>query len=237
MGNPLHDPQWTFPTFPGKIIAIGLNYGLHADESGVDAPRQPLVFAKFPSSLTGPFDPIEIDADLTTRVDWEVELGVIVGRRMRNVSESAALDHVFGYTVANDVSARDVQFGDGQWTRGKSLDTFCPLGPVIVTADELGDPTDLPLRLRVNGETFQDDSTSNMIASVAELLSYCSRSFTLEPGDLLLTGTPSGCGEFMQPPRYLMPGDVVEAEVVGIGSLRNPVISTASTDAITKGPR
>jgi 5-carboxymethyl-2-hydroxymuconate isomerase len=130
---------------------------------------------------------------------------------------------VFGYTVANDVSARDVQFGDGQWVRGKSLDTFCPLGPVVVTADEIEDPQSLGLRTRVNGELVQDSSTSEMVFGVAELVSYCSHSFTLEPGDVILTGTPWGCGEFMDPPRSLSPGDVVEVEVDGIGTLRNPV--------------
>jgi 2-keto-4-pentenoate hydratase/2-oxohepta-3-ene-1,7-dioic acid hydratase in catechol pathway len=130
---------------------------------------------------------------------------------------------VFGYTVANDVSARDVQFGDGQWVRGKSLDTFCPLGPVVVTADEIEDPQSLGLRTRVNGELVQDSSTSEMVFGVAELVSYCSHSFTLEPGDVILTGTPWGCGEFMDPPRSLAPGDVVEVEVDGIGTLRNPV--------------
>jgi 5-carboxymethyl-2-hydroxymuconate isomerase len=144
---------------------------------------------------------------------------------MRRVKPADALDHVFGYTVANDVSARDVQFADGQWVRGKSLDTFCPLGPVVVTPDEIGDPQKLALRTRVNGETVQDSSTAEMIFSVAELLAFCSLSFTLERGDVLLTGTPWGCGEFMNPRRSLRPGDIVETEVEGIGVLRNPVVA------------
>jgi len=181
------------------------------------------VFGKFPSSVTGPSDPIVINFAVASRVDWEVELAVVIGRRARDISVERALDYVFGYTVANDVSARDVQFSDGQWTRGKSFDSFCPLGPVIVTADELGSPDHLRLTTRVNGETMQDDTTRNMIFGVAELLSFCSRSFTLEPGDLVLTGTPSGCGEFMDPPRSLAPGDVVESSIDGIGTLRNPV--------------
>jgi 2-keto-4-pentenoate hydratase/2-oxohepta-3-ene-1,7-dioic acid hydratase in catechol pathway len=215
------------PIRPGKVVAIGLNYRDHAREAGIDIPPQPLVFAKFPSSVIGPEEPIVIDPSLTERVDWEVELGVVIGARMRNVDVDEALDHVFGYTAANDVSARDVQFGDGQWVRGKSFDTFCPLGPVVVTRDEIPDPQSLALRTRVNGETVQDSSTSEMIFGVAELLAFCSRSFTLEPGDVVLTGTPWGCGEFMEPRRSLQPGDVVEVEVESIGVLRNPVTAAS----------
>ena len=213
------------PLRPGKIVAIGLNYLDHVRETGMEAPERPLVFTKFPSSVIGPGEAIEIDPALTQRVDWEVELAVVVGRRARRLDPATALDCVFGYTVANDVSARDVQFSDGQWVRGKSLDTFCPLGPVVVTGDELGDPQRLRLRTIVNGETVQDSSTAEMIFGVAELLAFCSASFTLEPGDVLLTGTPWGCGEFMDPKRSLQPGDVVETEVEGIGRLRNPVVA------------
>ena len=211
------------PMRPGKIVAIGLNYLDHIRESNLPRPAQPLVFAKFPSSVTGPNDPIVVDSALTTQVDWEVELGVIVGRRMRDVGVDAALDYVFGYTVCNDVSARDVQFSESQWTRGKSFDTFCPLGPVVVTADEIPDPQALALGTRVNGEVMQDSSTAEMLFGVAELLAFCSRNFTLEPGDLLLTGTPWGCGYFMDPQRALHAGDVVECEVERIGVLRNAV--------------
>jgi 2-keto-4-pentenoate hydratase/2-oxohepta-3-ene-1,7-dioic acid hydratase in catechol pathway len=211
------------PLRPGKIVAIGLNYLDHIRESKLSQPKQPLVFAKFPSSVTGPNDPIVVDVELTTQVDWEVELGVIVGKRMRNVAVGAALDYVFGYTVGNDVSARDVQFSESQWTRGKSFDTFCPIGPVVVTPDEIPDPQALALRTRVNGEVMQDSSTAEMLFGVAELLAFCSRSFTLEPGDLLLTGTPWGCGYFMDPPRALEIGDLVECEVERIGALRNAV--------------
>jgi 2-keto-4-pentenoate hydratase/2-oxohepta-3-ene-1,7-dioic acid hydratase in catechol pathway len=211
------------PLQPGKIVAIGLNYRDHIRESKLPHPEQPLVFAKFPSSVTGPNDPIVVDVELTTQVDWEVELGVIVGHRMRNVAVGVALDYVFGYTVGNDVSARDVQFSESQWTRGKSFDTFCPIGPVVVTPDEIPDPQLLGLRTRVNGELMQDSSTAEMLFGVADLLAFCSRNFTLEPGDLLLTGTPWGCGYFMDPPRTLEIGDVVECEVERIGVLRNPV--------------
>ena len=215
------------PLQPGKIVAIGLNYLDHIRESKLPQPEQPLVFAKFPSSVIGPNDEIVVDAGLTTQVDWEVELGVIVGRRMRNVAVDTALDYVFGYTVGNDVSARDVQFSESQWTRGKSFDTFCPIGPVVVTPDEIPDPQALALRTRVNGELMQDSSTAAMLFGVAELLAFCSRNFTLEPGDLVLTGTPWGCGYFMDPRRSLVSGDVVECEVEHIGMLRNTVVAAA----------
>lgn len=217
------DPKLRAPIRPGKIVAIGLNYRDHVRETGMEEPKSPLVFAKFPSAIIGPGDAIHIDPTLTERVDWEVELGVVIGSRLSRAGEDEAMKAVFGYTVANDVSARDVQFADGQWTRGKSMDTFCPVGPVIVTADEIDDPQNLRLETRVNGEKVQDSSTSEMIFGVARLLSYCSQSFTLEPGDLVLTGTPWGCGEFMDPPRSLAPGDVVEVEIPEIGILRNPV--------------
>jgi 2-keto-4-pentenoate hydratase/2-oxohepta-3-ene-1,7-dioic acid hydratase in catechol pathway len=221
---PLGDAaRLTVPLRPRKIVAIGLNYLDHVRESGVEAPKQPIVFTKFTTSLIGDGDTVEIDRSVTERVDWEVELAVVVGRTMRRVPVDAALDHVFGYTVANDLSARDVQFGDGQWVRGKSLDGFCPLGPVIVTADEVPDPQALHLRTRVNGEVVQDAPTSEMVFGVAELLSFCSHSFTLEPGDVLLSGTPWGCGEFMDPKRSLQDGDEIEVEVDGIGALSNPV--------------
>jgi 2-keto-4-pentenoate hydratase/2-oxohepta-3-ene-1,7-dioic acid hydratase in catechol pathway len=213
------------PLAPGKVVAIGLNYLDHIRETGMDAPDRPLVFAKWPSSVIGTGAPIVIDPTLTARVDWEVELAVVIGRRLRRVAAAEAIDGVFGYTVANDVSARDVQFADGQWVRGKSFDTFCPLGPVIVTPDELRDVQDLPLRTRVNGEVVQDSNTSEMVFGVAELLSFCSHSFTLEPGDVLLTGTPWGCGEFMSPPRSRLPGAVVAGGGDGIGVGENPVVA------------
>ena len=216
------------PLRPRKIVAIGLNYLDHIREAGVERPSQPVVFAKFASSVIGPDEPIVIDPSLTTRVDWEVELAVVIGRRLRNAGPEEARAGIFGYTVANDVSARDVQFGDGQWVRGKSFDTFCPIGPVVVTPEEVPDPQQLVLRTRVNGEVVQESSTSEMLFGVVELLEYCSRSFTLEPGDVVLTGTPWGCGEFMDPPRALADGDVVETEIEGIGCLRNPVVAAGA---------
>jgi 2-keto-4-pentenoate hydratase/2-oxohepta-3-ene-1,7-dioic acid hydratase in catechol pathway len=206
---------------PGKVVAIGLNYMDHVRESGMEVPKRPLVFAKFPTAIIGPGDEIRIPRAVTERVDWEVELAVIIGREARQVSVDDALSYVRGYTVANDVSARDLQFSDGQWVRAKSLDTFCPLGPEVV---ELDDPQNVRLITRVNGEVMQDSSTSEMVFGVAELISFCSHSFTLEPGDVLLTGTPWGCGEFMDPKRSLKHGDVVECEIEGIGVLRNPVV-------------
>ncbi len=211
------------PIAPRKVVAIGLNYQDHIDESGQQAPQRPLVFAKFTSSIIGPADAIVIDRAVTDRVDWEVELAVVIGRRMRRVAEADALDHVAAYTVANDVSARDVQFSDGQWVRAKSLDTFCPLGPCLVTPDEFGDPQAKRLWTRVNGETVQDSTTAKMVFNIAQLLAFCSGSFTLDPGDVVLTGTPWGCGEFMSPPRSLQDGDVVTTEVEGIGTIVSPV--------------
>lgn len=220
----------TSPLTPGKIVAIGLNYADHVREANLEAPREPLVFAKFCSSIAGPYDEVILPSS-AERVDWEVELGVVIGRRARAVAPSDALDYVFGYTVANDVSARDVQFGDGQWVRGKSFDTFCPIGPFVVTRDEVSDPQGLVLRTRVNGETVQESSTSEMLFGVRELVAYCSRNFTLDPGDLLLTGTPWGCGEFRYPRRWLATGDLLETEIEGIGVLRNPVRAAVAAEA------
>jgi 2-keto-4-pentenoate hydratase/2-oxohepta-3-ene-1,7-dioic acid hydratase in catechol pathway len=218
------DAPMLAPLRPASIVCIGLNYLDHVRESGQPAPKNPLVFTKLRTTVIGPGEAIKIDPDVTQQVDWEVELAAVIGRRARDVPIEEALDHVFGYTVANDVSARDVQFSDGQWVRGKSLDTFCPLGPFVVTADTLGDPQRLRLSTRVNGATMQDSSTSEMVFKVAELVSFCSRSFTLLPGDVLLTGTPWGCGAFMDPPRFLSDGDVVETEIEGVGVLSNPVV-------------
>jgi 5-carboxymethyl-2-hydroxymuconate isomerase len=208
---------------PSKIIAIGLNYQDHIRETGLPEPNSPLVFAKFLNSLAGPDDEIWWPDGLTVKVDWEAELAAVVGERMRNVSVEDALDGIFGYTAANDVSARDIQFSDEQWVRGKSLDTFCPVGPSVVTADEFGDPQDQAVFCRVNGVVKQESNTSLMIFSTAEIVSFLSHNFTLEPGDLILTGTPWGCGGFADPPEFLSAGDVVEVEVGWVGVLRNPV--------------
>jgi 2-keto-4-pentenoate hydratase/2-oxohepta-3-ene-1,7-dioic acid hydratase in catechol pathway len=208
---------------PSKIACVGLNYHDHCRETGMAAPERPLIFAKFPSSLVGPGAAIEWPDGLTEQVDWEVELAVVIGRRTRHASESEALDAIFGYTAANDVSARDLQFADQQWVRAKSIDSFCPLGPVIVTPDEFGDPQDKRLVTRVNGETMQDSTTAEMIFSVAEVVSFLSHACTLEPGDVILTGTPWGVGGFRDPPVFLKPGDTVEVEVEGVGVLANDV--------------
>ncbi|MBZ0280453.1 MAG: fumarylacetoacetate hydrolase family protein [Anaerolineae bacterium] len=225
---PLEAVQLQVPVRPSKIIAIGRNYAEHAKETGSDLPKAPLIFAKFPSTLIGHGDTISWSESITQQVDWEVELAVVIGKRAKDVSEEDVFKHVFGYTIANDVSARDLQLRtDGQWTRGKSLDTFCPLGPWIVTRDEITDPQNLNLKTTVNGEVRQEDNTKNMIFGVAALVSYCSRMFTLEPGDLLLTGTPSGVGEGMKPSVYLKDGDTVTVSVEGIGELTNPCKATA----------
>ncbi|MGH2808936.1 MAG: fumarylacetoacetate hydrolase family protein [Actinomycetota bacterium] len=209
---------------PGKIVCIGLNYRDHAAESGAEPPERPLVFSKYGTSVIGPGDAIQLPA-FTTEVDYEAELGVVIGVIARGVPVTSALDHVFGYTCVNDVSARDLQFADGQWVRGKSLDTFCPVGPWIVTADEVPDPQVLGVRCEVNGRVLQDSSTSEMIFSVAELVSYISEGITLEPGDLIATGTPAGVGFTRTPPIYLAPGDSVDVSIERIGSLINPVVS------------
>jgi len=206
---------------PGKIIAIGLNYQDHAEESKGKTPEFPLVFAKFPSSLLGHKEVITWDRRVTRKVDFEAELAVVLGREIRNCGERDALDAVFGYTCANDVSARDLQFGDGQWVRGKSLDTFCPLGPWIVTRDEISDPQDLGIRCLVNGRLMQDSRTSRMIFPVSRLISLLSYHFTFFPGDIILSGTPAGVGAFREPSVYLKDGDEVVVEIDGIGRLVN----------------
>jgi 2-keto-4-pentenoate hydratase/2-oxohepta-3-ene-1,7-dioic acid hydratase in catechol pathway len=206
---------------PGKIVAIGRNYREHAAEEGVEPPVAPLVFAKWPSAVIGPGADIRWDPALTGQVDYEAELAVVIGRRARRVSTTDALDHVLGYTCLNDVSARDLQLGDGQWVRGKSLDSFCPMGPAIVTADEIADPQNLAIRCLVNDEVLQEANTSEMYFTVAEIVSHCSQAFTLEPGDVIATGTPSGVGAFRSPPRFLADGDRVVVEIDGIGRLEN----------------
>ena len=208
---------------PGKIVAIGLNYIDHASESKMELPKHPLVFTKFNSSITGPYDPIIFPSSLTEKVDYEVELAVVIGKHAKNVTKDSALDHVFGYTVINDVSARDIQFADSQWVRGKSLDTFCPMGPYIVTADEIPNPQDLKLTCDINGEVLQNASTKDMIFSVADLISILSHSFTLEPGDIISTGTPSGVGFIRKPPVYLKNEDIMITEVQKVGKLINKV--------------
>jgi 2-keto-4-pentenoate hydratase/2-oxohepta-3-ene-1,7-dioic acid hydratase in catechol pathway len=206
---------------PGKVVAIGRNYRDHAAEEGVDPPPAPLIFAKWPSAIVGPGADIRWDPGLTAQVDYEAELAVVIGTTARLVSEADALAHVLGYTCLNDVSARDIQFGDGQWTRGKSLDTFCPMGPALVTADAIPDPQALEIECRVNDEVLQHASTAQMYFGVAAIISHCSMAFTLEPGDVIATGTPGGVGIFRDPPVLLADGDVVTVSIEGIGQLTN----------------
>jgi 2-keto-4-pentenoate hydratase/2-oxohepta-3-ene-1,7-dioic acid hydratase in catechol pathway len=202
-----------------KIVCVGLNYDEHAGESGMELPKAPLLFGKFANALCGDGDPIVLPEGIG-HVDAEAELAVVIGRTAKNVSEDDAFDFVAGYTCANDVSARDQQFNDGQWFRGKGHDTFCPVGPQIV---ELDDPTDIEVVQRLNGEVLQESRTSFLIFKIPHLISYISQGVTLEPGDLILTGTPDGVGVFREPKVTLAPGDVVEVEVEGIGVLRNEV--------------
>jgi 2-keto-4-pentenoate hydratase/2-oxohepta-3-ene-1,7-dioic acid hydratase in catechol pathway len=206
---------------PGKIVAIGRNYRDHTTEEGVEPPPAPLIFAKWPSAVVGHGAEVSWDPALSRQVDYEAELAVVIGRTARAVDVDDALDHVLGYTCLNDVSARDLQFGDGQWVRGKSLDTFCPMGPALVTADEIGDPQDLAISCWVGDERVQEARTSDMFFGVAEIISYCSVSFTLEPGDVIATGTPGGVGVFRHPPRFLGDGDRMTVEIERIGRLEN----------------
>jgi 2-keto-4-pentenoate hydratase/2-oxohepta-3-ene-1,7-dioic acid hydratase in catechol pathway len=206
---------------PRKVVAIGLNYVDHAAEVAMALPAEPLVFAKFPSSIVGPGAHVEWTTDVTDQVDYEAELAVVIGRPARNVVAERALDHVFGYTCLNDVSARDLQFGDGQWVRGKSLDTFCPVGPWVVTADEIPDPSGLRITCTVGGEVLQDATTADLIFSVPELIARLSRAFTLEPGDVIATGTPPGIGFSRDPKRFLRDGEDVVVEIERVGRLVN----------------
>src|SRR6185437_16911978 len=206
---------------PGKIVCVGLNYRDHAEEQGAALPEAPLLFAKFTTSLIGPGDPIVIPP-IVTKCDYEAELGVVLGATVRQVSRENALEAVAGYAVVNDVSARDLQFADGQWTRGKSPDTFCPVGP-LVPRDEVPDPQALGIRAILNGETMQDSTTANMVFGVAEIIEYITRTITLEPGDLIATGTPAGVGAFRKPAVWMKSGDEITIEIDGVGTLTNPV--------------
>lgn len=219
---PLVSVRLECPVASRKIVAVGLNYKDHAIEAGLKIPTAPLCFAKFTSSLSGPFDPIQLPAE-DSQVDFEGELGVIIGRKTRRVGENDAMGHVAGYVVFNDVSARKWQFDDGQWTRGKSCDTFAPNGPFLVTADEIPEPGALRITTRLNGEIMQDSNTNQLIFTIPKLVSYFSHSFTLEPGDLIATGTPAGVGFSRKPPVYLNEGDVVEVEIERVGRISNRV--------------
>ncbi len=216
------------PVEPPAIYAIGLNYRAHAREMKAELPEYPVVFMKSPTSVVDPYEPIVLPRYLhSDQVDYECELAVVIGKRCKNVTAAEALDYVLGYTCGNDVSARDWQkfHGGGQWIKGKSFDTFCPLGPILVTADQIPDPQILPVRTILNGTIMQESFTGDMIHSVAELIAFLSGSTTLLPGTVILTGTPPGVGAAADPPRFLKPGDEVVIEITGIGMLHNPVLA------------
>ena len=229
----MDDVRWHAPIpRPLKnVFCVGRNYAAHVKEGAAalqtdgKLPDIPVFFTKAPTTVNGPFDEVPRHASVTSQVDWEAELGVIIGRAGRNIAATDALSHVFGYTVINDVTARDLQRGHTQWFKGKSLDGSCPMGPVVVTADEFGDPQNKRLSLRVNGVTKQDARTSDMIFTVATIIEWLSKGLTLEPGDIIATGTPEGVGMGRTPQEWLQDGDVVETEVEGIGMMRNVVRS------------
>lgn len=238
--NPLQNAQTNGPTSPSvypvsqvqiapplnnpsKIICVGLNYHDHCRETNTPVPDHPVTFVKYPSAIIGPEQNITWPADTTTKVDYEAELALVIKRTARNVSPDKAYDYIAGYTILNDISARDVQFADGQWVRGKSFDTFCPLGPCLVTPDEVGDPHQLAIRCRLNGQLVQDSNTGELIFKIPELIAFITKTCTLLPGDIISTGTPHGTGAFRQPPIYLKAGDVVEIEIDRLGVLRNYV--------------
>mgnify|MGYP000179740567 FL=1 len=208
-----------------NFFCVGLNYALHAKESGLDAPGEPVLFSKATSALSGPFDPVIIPRG-SEKTDWEVELGVVIGREAHYVSEETALEHVAGYCTVNDVSERAYQIERlGQWIKGKSAPSFAPIGPWLVTADEVPDPQALDVSLALNGETVQSSNTSDMIFSVREIVSYMSQFMKLQPGDIIATGTPAGVGMGMSPQRFLRPGDVMEVTVAGLGSQRQEAVA------------
>ena len=208
---------------PGKIVCVGLNYHDHCREQGIEPPAYPMLIAKFANAISDPGAQL-VRPRATDKLDLECELAVVIGRRASQVAPDRALDHVFGYTILNDVTARDLQREDRQWLRAKSWDGFAPLGPAVVTRDQIGDPGRLALRSWVNGETWQDSTTAEMIWDVPSLIAFVSRSIALEPGDILATGTPAGVGHYHDPPRYLSGGDVMGCEIAGIGILENTIV-------------
>ncbi len=214
LGPPVPDPQ--------KIVCLGLNYRDHAEESGLQPPPAPMFFAKFANSLVGPYDDV-VPPATTQRVDYEAELAVVIGRRGRHIAQDDALNHVAGAMVLNDVSARDLQLANPLWTGGKAIDTFAPCGPSLVLLDEIDDLQDLGVRTRVNGQLVQDGNTAAMIFGVAATIAFLSQIMTLEPGDIVATGTPAGVGQSRTPPLFLQTGDVVETEIDGLGALRNRI--------------
>lgn len=207
---------------PPKLICIGLNYKDHAIESNMDLPTTPVVFTKFSNSIIGPGDTVLLPR-ASTQVDYEAELAIVIGRRCRDVQRFDWTDYVFGFTILNDVSARDIQLSTSQWSLGKSFDTFCPMGPCIVTRDELPDPHELSIRLSIGRETLQDSNTDQLIFKTGDLIQYLSGIMTLEPGDIISTGTPAGVGLGRKPQRWLKPGEIITVGIQGIGSLTNPI--------------
>lgn len=207
---------------PGKIICVGLNYRDHAEESGMKIPESPVIFSKFSACATAANQPIIVPGK-STQTDYEAEMAFVIGRKAKNVSREDAMNYVFGYTNFNDVSARDFQFADGQWVRGKSCDTFAPMGEYVATKDEIADPHNLNIQFRLNGKTLQNSNTNQLIFKIPEIISFLSESITFEPGDVIATGTPPGVGFAQKPPVYLKDGDVAEVEIEGLGVLSNPV--------------
>ena len=222
---PSEDAYWFAPVpRPGKIVCVGLNYRDHAAESGLAVPATPVIFSKFSSCVIAPGEPVVIPRT-SEKVDYEAELAVVIGRHAKHVSADRAYDYVLGYTMFNDVTARDFQFGDGQWQRGKSCDTFAPMGPTIVTTDEIPDPHTLRIKLTVNRTTMQDSNTSQLIFSIPQIIEFITQSTSLEPGDVIATGTPAGVGFARKPPVFLQPGDVMDVDIEKIGGLGNPVVA------------
>jgi 2-keto-4-pentenoate hydratase/2-oxohepta-3-ene-1,7-dioic acid hydratase in catechol pathway len=225
----IHDVRLVAPLRrPGKVLAVGLNYRQHIAELNKPSPDVPMIFAKYSTAVTGPFDPIELNPSVTAEVDYEAELAVMIGLPARNVDATDALDHVLGYCVANDVSARDLQRQEIQISRSKSLDTFCPLGPWITTADEIEHPQALRITTTVNGVIRQDSTTADLLFGISELVAHLSSTTTLEPGDVILTGTPSGVGSAMTPPTYLREGDIVCCEIENLGHIEIHVVMPAA---------
>jgi 2,4-diketo-3-deoxy-L-fuconate hydrolase len=215
---------------PAKVVCVGLNYRDHALEGGLEIPTAPMLFAKFPTSLIGPGDPIRLST-LTEKTDFEAELAVVIGERAKGVPRERAFDVVAGYACFNDVSARDLQRADKQWTRGKSFDTFGPVGPAMVPGSAIGDVQNLSIACRIDGELVQQGNTADMIFGVDEIIEYITQAITLEPGDLIATGTPAGIGAWHDPPRWLRAGDTVTVEIDDVGTLRNPVVAADGEDA------
>jgi 2-keto-4-pentenoate hydratase/2-oxohepta-3-ene-1,7-dioic acid hydratase in catechol pathway len=221
------DAYWFAPVpRPGKIVCVGLNYRDHAEESGLAVPKTPVIFSKFSSCVVAPGEPVVIPTT-SEKVDYEAELAIVVGRHAKHVTADRAYDYVLGYTAFNDVTARDFQFGDGQWQRGKSCDTFAPMGQTIVTTDEIPDPHTLRITMKVNGAVMQDSNTNQLIFRVPELIEFITNSITLEPGDVIATGTPAGVGFARKPPVFLKPGDTMDVEIERIGGLGNPIAAAS----------